>query len=301
MMKIKMINMRLFLALAAVACIFPTVKGSMAADTVYVTVHDTVYVERPSEAVLQPVNPADEKVIVGSDTISVILPDRNFGRYDRGLFNYLFIPKGKWAFGLTASYGEFSTDDVELLSVISDFDFKGKLYSLKPSVSYFIRSNQSIGFVLDYTRGEANLGSLTVDIDDDMNFNIHDVSYYSESYTMSVAYRNYVGLGRNSRFSVFNEVALSFGNGSSRFKRYYNDELRDTRTTTTKASLNFSPGLCVFIQENVAFNVSFGVFGIKLQKDSQTTNGVEEGSRVSSGANFRFNIFNINFGLAIVI
>jgi hypothetical protein len=28
---------------------------------------------------------------------------------------------------------------------------------------------------------------------------------------------------------------------------------------------------------------------------------VDEGSRVSSGANFRFNIFNINFGMAVVI
>lgn len=51
----------------------------------------------------------------------------------------------------------------------------------------------------------------------------------------------------------------------------------------------------------VAFNVSFGVFGVKVAKESQKTNGVEEGSRVSSGANFRFNIFNINFGLMVVI
>lgn len=291
------ISVLLTLAVAA-AVMLPhkAVAAGIGADTVYVTVHDTVYVES------QPIsNPVDERVIVGDDTVSLIMPQRNLGRYDRGLFNYLYIPKGKWAFGLTASYGEFSTEDVEILSVLSDFNFKGKLYSLKPSVSYFIRSNQSVGFVLDYTRGEANLGSLTLDIDDDLNFSIHDVSYYSESYTMSVAYRNYVGLGRNSRFSVFNEVALSFGSGSSRFKRYYNDELRDTHTFTTKASLNFSPGLCVFIQENVAFNVSFGVFGIKLQKDRQKTNGVDGGSRISSGANFRFNIFNINFGLAIVI
>ena len=35
----------------------------------------------------------DEKVIVGSDTVSIIIPEHNFGRYDRGLYNYLFIPK----------------------------------------------------------------------------------------------------------------------------------------------------------------------------------------------------------------
>lgn len=294
---------KLAVALAISAAI-PQAASATAADTVYRVIRDTVYIERTAqpqiEAVL-PLNPADEKVIVGEDTVSIIIPERNFGRYDRGLFNYLYIPKGRWAFGLTASYGEFNSEDVQILSVLSDFDFKGKMYSIKPSVSYFFRNNQSIGFVLDYTHGEANLGSLSVDIDDDLSFSIHDVSYYSQSYSMSVAYRNYVGLGREKRFAVFNEVALAFGSGSSRFKRYYNDELRDTRTTTTKASINFSPGLCVFFQDNVAFNVSFGVFGIKFEKQRQSTNGQDEGSRFSSGANFRFNIFNINFGLAVVI
>ena len=43
---------------------------------------------------------SDQKVLVGADTVSIILPDKNFGRYDRGLYNYLYIPKGTWAFGL---------------------------------------------------------------------------------------------------------------------------------------------------------------------------------------------------------
>ena len=35
------------------------------------------------------------KVIVGNDTVSVILPGKNYSRYDRGLYNHLFMPKGK--------------------------------------------------------------------------------------------------------------------------------------------------------------------------------------------------------------
>lgn len=245
---------------------------------------------------------AEDSVIVNGDTISIYLPSKNFGRYDRGLYNYLFIPKGCWAFGLTASYGEINTEDMEIFSVLKDLNFKGKMYSIKPSVSYFIRHNQSLGFILNYTRGTADLGSLSVDADDeDLNFSIHDVSYYTESYTMALSYRNYVGLGREKRFAVFNQVDLAFGSGSSRFKRYYADQLRDTKSTSTLASLNFSPGVCMFIQDNVSFNVSFGVFGINFKRTSQTTNGKEDGKRTTSGANFKFNIFNINFGLAVVI
>lgn len=243
----------------------------------------------------------NKKVIVDGDTVSMIIPERNYGRYDRGLFNYLYLPKGDWAFGFTASYGELNTDDVQVLSMLKNVDFAGKMYSLKPSISYLFRNNQSIGMRLNYTRGTADLKSLAVDIDDDMNFSLHDVSYYQQTYEVAAFYRNYVGLGMEKRFAVFNEVSLDMGAGSSRFKRYYADQLFDTRTNITTVSLNFSPGLCVFIQDYVAFNVSFGVFGLKVRNEKQNTNGVDEGSRTTSGANFRFNIFNINFGMMVVI
>ncbi len=244
---------------------------------------------------------ADEMVIVGGDTISIILPQTNYGRYDRGLYNYLFIPRGQWAFGLSASYGEFSSEDIQILSIIKDLDMGIKAYSLKPTISYAIRNNQTVGIKFNFTRMTGNLGSLSFDFSDDMSFNLSDVSYYSQMYSAGFFYRNYVGLGRMKRFGVFNEVDLSFGSGSSRFKRLYDGETRDTHTNITEASLNFSPGLAVFIMDNVAFNVSFGVFGLKLRNEHQWTNGREDGSRFSSGANFKFNIFNINFGMSVNI
>ena len=191
-------------------------------------------VNEHGKIVLATVDPRllDERVVVGTDTVPIILPTPNYGRYDRGLFNFLFIPQGQWMFGLTASYGEFNSDDVQILSLIKDFSFKGKLYSIQPTVSYFFRSNQSMGLKFSYSRGIADLGGLSVDIDDDMSFTLSDISYYSQSYTASVFYRNYVGLGSEKRFAIFNEIDLAFGSGSSRFKRSYDGEMRDTKTLT---------------------------------------------------------------------
>ncbi|MDE6265837.1 MAG: hypothetical protein K2M07_00605 [Muribaculaceae bacterium] len=243
----------------------------------------------------------DETVIVGDDTVSIIIPQKNYGRFDRGLYNFMFIPKGQWGFGLTASYGEFNTDDVQVLSILKDLDLKIKAYSIKPSISYFFDNNQSVGLQFNYSRTITDLSGLTVDFDEDINFSLRDVSYYSENYAASAFYRNYVGLGTMKRFAVFNEVELSFGSGTSRFKRIYNDEPRDTRTNSTTAALNFSPGICVFIMDNVSFNISFGVFGIQMKHDKQWVDGVKAGSRTTSGANFKFNIFNINFGMGVYI
>lgn len=242
-----------------------------------------------------------QRVIVGRDTIPVIIPEKNYGRYDRGLYNFLFIPRGQWSFGLTASYGEFNTDDVQLLSMIKNLDVKLKSYSVRPSISYFFRNNQSIGLKFNYVRSIADINSLNFDMGDDMSFGIKDVSYYSKSYSGALVYRNYIGLGTMKRFAIFNEVDLEFGGGTSRFKRIIGGETRDTRTSITQAALNFSPGVCIFIMDYISFNVSFGVFGVSLKNEKQVTDGVYEGSRFTSGANFRFNIFNINFGMAVHI
>ncbi len=243
----------------------------------------------------------DEKVVVGNDTTDLVIRDKNYGRYDRGLFNYLFIPKKQWAFGLMASYGEFDASDVQILQALKDLDFSGKQYAIRPSVAYFFKNNQCIGLKLDYTRQEADLGRLAVNLGDDLSFDIHDISYYSTNYSFGVFYRNYVGLGRSRRFAIFNEAALSFGSGTSRFRRPYNSTIRDTKTEYTDVALNFSPGLCVFIMDYISFNVSFGVFGLHLRNEKQITDGVDEGSRFSSGADFKFNLFNINFGIGVHI
>lgn len=243
----------------------------------------------------------DELVIVGSDTVPNVITERNFGRYHRGLYNYLFIPRGQWGFGLTASYGSLDTEDIQVLSMVDNIDFTGKIYSIKPFISYFFRHNQSIGLRFNYSRGVGDLANMSMDFDDDLNFSLKDVSYYTQSFSTSLFYRNYIGLNKSRRFSVFNEVDLSVGSGSSRFKRIYDSKPRDTRTVITQANLNFSPGVCVFIQEYAAFNVSFGVFGLNFKREHQTTDFVDEGTRTTSGANFKFNIFNINFGLMVVI
>lgn len=282
--------------LAAIAMLSSISFCSIAAET---SINDTIkysnIYSEPSQTIF------DEKVIVGNDTVSMIIPEKNLGRYNRGLYNFLFIPKGDWVFGLNASYGEFNADDVEVLSILKNLDFGGKIYSIKPSASYFFKNNQSIGLRLNFTNGEARIDNLAIDFDEDLNFSINNVSYSAKSYGASIFYRNYIGLSNLKRFAIFNETELSYSGGSSSFKRYYNGVLSDTHTTINEAKLSFSPGVCVFIHEYVSFNVSFGVLGLYFRNEDQKTNGIDEGSRFSSGANFKFNLFNINFGLGINI
>lgn len=243
----------------------------------------------------------NEKVLWRGDTIPMVLRSRNLGRYDRGLFNFLFIPKGTWKVGLTVSYGEFSTSDMRMMDLIGDIDVGVNTFNIKPYISYFIRNNLAVGVRMGYTRTRGSIDSFQVDIDEDMNFNLHDIGYRAESYGAAVILQQYMGLARRGRFGVYNEAELSFSSGNSDFDRPFNGEMRRTHTTNMEARLTFSPGVSVFIMENVSFNVSFGVFGFYLRNERQQVDGEPMGDRFTSGANFRINLFNLAFGLGIHI
>lgn len=303
------------LLLAPSVCMVAQAPDSTAAvrlrpDTVrgaYVFIPDSLLdkvrsvVEGKSVLTTKPVFDINEKVVINGDSVPLIIHERNLGRYHRGLFNYLYIPKGAWQFGLTASYGEFSSDDLQLLDLITDLDFSGHTFSIQPYLAYFVRSNLSVGMRLGYTNARGTLAKFAVDFDEDLNFDISDVSYRNESYTAAIFTRKYIGLGRGSRFAVFNEVELAFSSGNSDFVRNYDGKPKDTHTTYMDARLQFSPGVSILMMKNASFNVSFGVFGYYLRHEKQSVDGVRSGSRFRSGANFKFNIFNINFGVAVQI
>ncbi len=194
----------------------------------------------------------------------------------------------------------------DLASIVEERNRHGLKY---PWINFvFCAMESNIRELPDLVRLAAEIGIdevkvvyLTVFNEELCDFSLSDISYYQQTFSVSAFHRAYVGLDPHGRFGIFNETDLSFGSGSSRFKRLYDGQPKDTRTNITQGALNFSPGVCIFVQDYVSFNISFGVFGLKWQHEKQTTDGIYEGSRTTSGANFRFNIFNINFGMMVVI
>lgn len=242
-----------------------------------------------------------EMTIYKGDTVPMVLKSLNFGRYNRGLANFLYIPKGTWTVGLTVSYGEIDVKQLDVLGLISDITLGGNSFTIKPYFQYFIRNNMALGLKLGYYNAIGNCDAFNVDIDEDMNFNLKDIYYKSESYSAAFTFTQYIGITRRSRFGVFNEIELALKGGNSDFQRPIGGENKLTETNTFEAQLNFSPGVQVFIMKNVAFHISFGVFGFNFKNEKQKVDGESLGTRFSSGANFRFNLFNINFGVAATL
>ena len=61
------------------------------------------------------------------------------------------------------------------------------------------------------------------------------------------------------------------------------------------------PGLCAFVTNTVALEVSVGLVGLNYQKVIQKTNQVGVSVRENSGANFKINPLSISLGLAFYL
>lgn len=252
-----------------------------------IVVHDTIYIER------SPVAKLDSADIIRTKAI---------GRFDRGIVNYRFIPKNKWLGGLTFSYVNMDTDDSRLLfSILKDIDCSFRTLSVKPFIGYAIKDNIVIGAKMGYNHTVAGLGNISLNIDEDLSYELKDMRYDEDSYTIGVFHRSYVGLDRDKRFGFFNETTLSYNSGSTTFSRGEGDTMKKTETTINELHVGLNPGVVVFIMENVCAEVSLGVVGFKYRSEKQKNNEGEVGTRRSSGANFKINLFNINIGITLCL
>lgn len=260
---------------------FDTIRSVSGRDSVYVKViRDTIWMDKD-----EPVQPQDVIITKGR------------GRFDRGILNYRFIPKGKWIGGLKASYVNFDSDDSHLLfSLLKNFDCHAKTLSVKPFLGYAVRNNIVVGVKFGYNHTLGQLDNLSLQVDD-IDFSLHDLRYTEDTYSFALFHRSFVGLDNDRRFGVFNETSIGYNNGTSRFTRMYEEEQRITDAKVHEITVGINPGICVFIMENVSAEVSFGVAGFKYRFERQVNELGEVGLSRNSGANFKINILNINIGI----
>lgn len=221
-------------------------------------------------------------------------------KFDRGIEQKTFIPKGQWMCGASFSYSEHTDDNFKFL-VIDNINSVGYTFKVSPVVSYFIRDNIAIGGRLAYSRTLTDLGNLSLSLGDDLSFDLSN--YKDKSHTVSGAFfiRTYLNLGDSKRFGLFNEARVTYGYGQSKTEDGTGDTLKGTHQI--KQSLNFglAPGIVCFINDFTAVEASVDVLGLDFKWYDQKTNQVEIGKRTSSGANFKINLLSISLGITFYL
>ena len=224
-------------------------------------------------------------------------------RLRRGLTNVrtIFVPKGQWVFGGTASYSTHSNDSYQFL-IIEGIGSEGYNFKISPMIAYSLRNNMALGGRFIYSRTLLKVDGANLKFGDDetgTDIRIKDFYALRSSYQAAAIWRQYIPLGQSKRFALFNEMSITGGGVQAKFA---NDApVKGTYERGYTFSFGLSPGIVAFATNNMAVEVNVGVMGFTYNNTRQVHNQVTVGKRSTSMMNFKVNIFSIGLGMAFYL
>lgn len=234
---------------------------------------------------------------IGGDSIRW---EREQKRQQRGLVDMknVFVPKGQWVFGGTASYSTHDNNNYKLL-ILEDVNSIGYTVKVSPLVAYAVSDNMAIGGRFNYARTfmRINSGSLSFG-DEQTGTHLSTDFYYAlkHSYSVGAIWRQYIPLGKNRRFAIFNEIQLSAGGSQSKFAM--DSPVRGTFSKSIDVALGINPGIIAFASNVMAVEVNVGVLGLQYSSTKQVHNQVSTGKTNTSYMNFSVNLLSIGLGVS---
>lgn len=216
----------------------------------------------------------------------------------RNLDQRLFMPKAAKSAGVQFSYFDLTSTDSELLMLVQGLNAFGTYFSVAPYVSYAIKDNKSVGMKIRYSSGQAGVTDADLSLlSDDLTLSIQDIQGSTHSFTSELFYRSYIGLDRQGRFGLFNDIALQYSTSKKAFA--LDAEGPDAYTLANKVKIAMRPGLEVFVMNNVSTIFSIGIGGISYTNTKYVKDGVAVGTNNVSRARFMLDLVDISMGMAL--
>lgn len=227
-------------------------------------------------------------------------PTDSIPHFSRGLEMTQFIPKGQWIAGASVSYSQSNQDHYQFLIIEN---ISGDTYSFKvsPMVFYSFKDNLAIGGRVGYQRQRTKLDQASIVIDSESSYDLDHLYSISHQYFATAAFRNYISIGQSKRFGFFNEVQLEFGGGQSKLVNGTGNDLTGTYERSFSIDLGLTPGIIMFLSNYSAIEVSIGVLGFGFNHTKSVSDQIYVAHRTTKSANFKINLFSVQFGVAFYL
>lgn len=225
--------------------------------------------------------------------------------FKRDLEQVSFIPKGQWITGVSVGYDMSNQNDYQFF-VFEKVNGDSYAFKVTPMAMYAFKDNMAAGLKFGYERSRNQLDQGSLILDSETTFDADNLHSIRSNYFATAAFRNYISFGDNRRFGLFNELQLTLGGGQSKFSNYTggsgeNRHLEGTFERNFTMNIGLTPGFVMFLNNYSAIEVNIGVLGFGYTHTHATTNQVQVSRRNSKHANFKINLFSIQFGMAFYL
>lgn len=220
--------------------------------------------------------------------------------FKRGLEQISFVPKGQWIGGVSVSYSQSDFENYQFL-IVDNLNGDTYTFKVSPMVMFCFKDNLAAGGRLSYSRSRTRLDGASLVLGADTSYDVDNLYSISHNYHGTAMFRNYISLGKSMRFGFFNEVDLSLGGGQSKLVNGTGDELTGTYERNFNLNIGLTPGIIMFLSNYSAIEVSIGVLGFNYTHTHSISDQIYQAERNRKSANFRINLFSVQFGVAFYI
>lgn len=220
--------------------------------------------------------------------------------FERDLESVVFVPKGQWITGLSINYSQSNQNKYQFLIFEG---ISGDTYNFKisPMLLFAFKDDMAAGGRFNYSRSLTKLEEADIVLDSETGYNVDHLYRLSHNYSVSGLFRNYFSIGRSKRFGFYNELQLTMGGGQSKLMQGKSTTLTGAYERNFTLDVGLTPGICVFLNNYSAMEVSIGVLGFKYTDTKTITDQIYVAGRNSKSANFRLNLFSISFGASFYL
>lgn len=220
--------------------------------------------------------------------------------FKRELEQISFVPKGQWIGGVSVSYSQSDFENYQFL-IVENLNGDTYTFKVSPMVMFCFKDNLAAGGRLSYSRSRTRLDGASLVLGADTSYDVDNLYSISHNYHGTAMFRNYISLGKSMRFGFFNEVDLSLGGGQSKLVNGTGDELTGTYERNFNLNIGLTPGVIMFLSNYSALEVSIGVLGFNYTHTHSISDQIYHAERNRKSANFRINLFSVQFGVAFYI
>ncbi|MDE6206859.1 MAG: hypothetical protein K2M55_03530 [Muribaculaceae bacterium] len=220
--------------------------------------------------------------------------------FHRKLEQVSFVPKGAYIAGVSVSYSQSDQDNYQFL-VFEKMNGDTYTFKVSPTFMFCFKDDLAAGGRFSYSRQRTRLNSADIVLDSENSYDIDNLYSISHSYLGTALMRNYISLGRSTRFGIFVETQLQLGGGQSKICSGSGADLTGTYERNFKFNVGIAPGLSAFLTNYSAIEVNVGVLGFNYNHTTSLTDQIYVARRHSQQANFNINLFSITFGVMFYI
>ncbi len=193
--------------------------------------------------------------------------------FKRNLEQVSFVPKGAWVAGVSVSYSQSDQDNYQFL-IFEKINGDSYTFKVSPTVMFCFKDNLTAGGRFSYSRQRTRLNTADIVLDSETDYDMSNLYSISHSYLGTALFRNYISLGRSTRFGLFTEVQLQMGGGQSKLCNGAGNDLTGTYERNFQFNVGVAPGLSVFLNNYSAIEVNVGVLGFNYNHTRSVTDQI---------------------------